>query len=296
MDPIDVDLSERVSTLDLSKLSDPERAELETVIADSESRVFDLQRDLSTVRRERDLLERRVDDLQTEVENLRAADAVGGRLHEPATVLRSFRDSIAATEADLAGEGFAVDDFEVDLKTAVVATDDGVRLHLPSLGEKYDLAELSSLRFGLRPAPERPELYVEVPDVREASEAGARRILEARGFAVAVTSEPGAREGVVLDQRPAPFAVGPRGETVELVVSDGSRAGTSAADRDRSDLPVIEVDGIGPTYADRLAAVGVETFGDLLARDPTDLAEASGLSAERISDWQHRAREHDPEE
>jgi polyhydroxyalkanoate synthase len=45
------------------------------------------------------------------------------------------------------------------------------------------------------------------------------------------------------------------------------------------------VDGIGPTYADRLQAVGIETTADLAAADAADVAEAAQVSESRAGDW-----------
>ena len=41
----------------------------------------------------------------------------------------------------------------------------------------------------------------------------------------------------------------------------------------------------------RLADAGVETVADLAEADTADLADESGISEKRISDWQEAARE-----
>lgn len=56
--------------------------------------------------------------------------------------------------------------------------------------------------------------------------------------------------------------------------------------------PVDVLNGIGPTYAERLANAGVETVGDLAAADPDELAEATDISAQRLSGWIEQARSH----
>lgn len=53
--------------------------------------------------------------------------------------------------------------------------------------------------------------------------------------------------------------------------------------------PVDAVKGIGPAYAERLEAAGVETVADLAATDPEALAETTGLGAGRVSGWIERA-------
>jgi polyhydroxyalkanoate synthase len=45
------------------------------------------------------------------------------------------------------------------------------------------------------------------------------------------------------------------------------------------------IDGIGPTYAERLAEAGIETTADLAEYDPAELAEIAGTSESRTHDW-----------
>ena len=51
-----------------------------------------------------------------------------------------------------------------------------------------------------------------------------------------------------------------------------------------------EINGIGPTYAERLDSAGVGTFADLAAADPTSLAERIDVPESRIADWREQAR------
>ncbi|ELY61150.1 DUF4332 domain-containing protein [Natronolimnohabitans innermongolicus] len=53
--------------------------------------------------------------------------------------------------------------------------------------------------------------------------------------------------------------------------------------------PVDSIKGIGPAYADRLTAAGVETVADLAAADAADLAEQTDVSEKRIQGWIDRA-------
>lgn len=80
----------------------------------------------------------------------------------------------------------------------------------------------------------------------------------------------------------------------------GASGGLDAADGDDgADAPDVDpelagelvesINGIGPSYGERLAAAGVERVEDLLARDPDELAEATGISAKRIAGWIERA-------
>jgi predicted flap endonuclease-1-like 5' DNA nuclease len=58
---------------------------------------------------------------------------------------------------------------------------------------------------------------------------------------------------------------------------------------DGSEASVESVSGIGPAYAERLEAAGVETVADLLAADPEAIAAESDLSEKRVSGWQETA-------
>lgn len=51
-----------------------------------------------------------------------------------------------------------------------------------------------------------------------------------------------------------------------------------------------EVNGVGPTYAERLETAGVTSFRDLAAADTADLAGRIDVPESRIADWQEQAR------
>jgi len=53
--------------------------------------------------------------------------------------------------------------------------------------------------------------------------------------------------------------------------------------------PVVEIKGIGPAYADRLAGAGVDTIGELAVADAAELAEQTDISETRIQGWIDRA-------
>jgi predicted flap endonuclease-1-like 5' DNA nuclease len=71
--------------------------------------------------------------------------------------------------------------------------------------------------------------------------------------------------------------------------TDAAGADDAAADGADGE-PVQVIKGIGPAYADRLSATGVETVADLAAADVEDLAAATDLSEKRIGRWVERAR------
>ncbi|MFC6769333.1 helix-hairpin-helix domain-containing protein [Natrinema soli] len=53
--------------------------------------------------------------------------------------------------------------------------------------------------------------------------------------------------------------------------------------------PVVEIKGIGPAYADRLAGAGIDTIGELADADAAELAEQTDISETRIQGWIDRA-------
>jgi polyhydroxyalkanoate synthase len=70
---------------------------------------------------------------------------------------------------------------------------------------------------------------------------------------------------------------------------DESDAETGEEPATGADLEVL--DGVGPAYADRLRAAGVEALPDLVAADPEELAAAVDVSADRVRRWIDQARE-----
>jgi predicted flap endonuclease-1-like 5' DNA nuclease len=66
-------------------------------------------------------------------------------------------------------------------------------------------------------------------------------------------------------------------------VDDGS--GSAA-----SDEPVEAIKGIGPTYSDRLAGIGIETVSQLAEADPETVAEAAQTGETKAGNWIDRAR------
>ncbi len=61
--------------------------------------------------------------------------------------------------------------------------------------------------------------------------------------------------------------------------------GMGGHDHEHEDVPVTEVDGIGPATAEKLAELEIETAGDLAHADPAAVAEATGKDAETVEAW-----------
>jgi predicted flap endonuclease-1-like 5' DNA nuclease len=54
-------------------------------------------------------------------------------------------------------------------------------------------------------------------------------------------------------------------------------------------LKIIEIEGIGPVYADKLRKVGIETTDELLLMDAKRVAKATGISYDLLEAWQDMA-------
>lgn len=57
-------------------------------------------------------------------------------------------------------------------------------------------------------------------------------------------------------------------------------------------IPLEEIKGVGPAYAERLRDAGVDHAGALADADAEELAEETGLSAKRIGRWIDRASDY----
>ena len=60
------------------------------------------------------------------------------------------------------------------------------------------------------------------------------------------------------------------------------------------DYKIIDIEGIGPAYAEKLQAAGIKTSGDLLEKGKTkkgrdELAKATGISGKLILTWVNHA-------
>lgn len=69
-------------------------------------------------------------------------------------------------------------------------------------------------------------------------------------------------------------------------------AATGVDEAEPQDQPgesVTDIKGIGPAYAERLEAAGVESVGDLATADAAELAAATEISETRLQNWIDRA-------
>lgn len=123
----------------------------------------------------------------------------------------------------------------------------------------------------------------------EATIAQARE-LHGRGYAVPAFGE--ISEKLATAPLPVPGTATPLADALEEAGSDdegvheepdGTEDAEAAIER------LVKVDGVGKGYARRLTSVGIETTGALRAAVAGELAEDTGISADRIEGFQEAA-------
>jgi polyhydroxyalkanoate synthase len=101
-------------------------------------------------------------------------------------------------------------------------------------------------------------------------------------------SEQAESEVAEIQQQAAEQVAAAQEDAEETVEADEA---VTAEDEPESDLPeetvetVDTVDGIGPTFADRLEAAGIETTADLAEYDAAELADIAETTESRAQDW-----------
>jgi polyhydroxyalkanoate synthase len=144
----------------------------------------------------------------------------------------------------------------------------------PGSAAGSDLVELDGI------GPTRAEHLREagIVTVHELAEADAATVAEATGTRPAQAQEwiESAREGV--------------DEAVEIEIESTQEAVAAAVAETGAATDVEAIDGIGPTYAERLREAGIETTADLAAADAATVAEAAQVGEGRASNWIEQAR------
>ena len=95
----------------------------------------------------------------------------------------------------------------------------------------------------------------------------------------------------------APKAAAPKAEpkpAAKPAAKPEPKAAPKAAPKGKTGYGVAEIDGIGPTYAEKLAARGIQTTGDLLDRcgaatGRQTVSEATGISQKLLLRWANMA-------
>lgn len=105
----------------------------------------------------------------------------------------------------------------------------------------------------------------------------------ASGTAASTTADDGEESDAAAED------AAPDGPAVDAEAGDAEDAEPGSGEG--ASPPVEEITGIGPTYASRLEAAGIETVADLAAADVGTVAEAADTAESRASDWIEQARD-----
>lgn len=221
---------EEISHVNVDKFETIERAAIERVITEQQELVTSLQTDVLDVRSERNALEHQLTKVERDRDRLqdRIGELEADRpALEPKAVFSNLGAAMESVDDDLSSERYRVDDVDFTLKTNVIQTDDGIRMHLPSLDETSASANLSEVSFRLRAPREDAESegpdYTEVPDLRGLPQETAARRLAGVGLTVGTVErieDPTARPGTVLEQFPEAHVVAEPEAPVDLVLAD----------------------------------------------------------------------------
>lgn len=167
------------------------------------------------------------------------------------------------------------------------------------------LDRLKSLLGMSRSKDPASEVDVTVEREREEPESGERPVAEptdAAGSTESIVNEDAAAEDPETAAEPAEAAssgdeivdADPDADDDEAVDAESDEDGDESGSDDPSaheTVDVEEIKGIGPAYADELAAAGVESVDDLAAADAGELADVTGLGESRVERWIDRAND-----
>lgn len=297
---------EELPRIDAERFEAVERAAIERAVNEREEVIGDLRTELLDVRGERDAYRSRVEQLEGTTQELRdrirQLETERPSL-EPGTVLADFGTAIrdVGDELDVEGAGFTVSQVEVDMKANVVNTEEGMRLHLPSLDEEFAAESLSELRFTVRRQPSREETeYREIPDLRFASLPAAEREIESAGFALGDVDREAATDeapGTVVEQFPSPYSVAAPGTEIDLVVAEEQPTPEEpeeppeepVPEEPAADIPAFETLGeFWTLFGERLEEAGVENPAEFVEREPEETAEILDLDPEAAAALRRR--------
>jgi polyhydroxyalkanoate synthase subunit PhaC len=94
-------------------------------------------------------------------------------------------------------------------------------------------------------------------------------------------------------QDPAGDETAPEDEELEERESDSDEESQSTLSDVEEDADLERIDGIGPSYAERLAEAGIDDPEDLAEADPEDLAERIDVGVSRVEGWVEQAADQD---
>jgi predicted flap endonuclease-1-like 5' DNA nuclease len=103
-----------------------------------------------------------------------------------------------------------------------------------------------------------------------------------------ITEEPPGEDGAA-EPAEAGTDVSNHSGTDTPAAEPAEAAGPVPDEPEGGSVPVENVSGIGPAYANRLNEAGIDSVNDLLDADAEELSEETDLSPKRIQGWQENA-------
>lgn len=309
---------EDLPRVDVEKLSPVEMATIERAVIDRERLVADLQTNVLEVQSERDALANRLDQLQSErnelQDRIRQLETERPRV-APQAVFSDLGSAIGDVREELAGAAYDIGDVEFSLKANVTQTDEGLRMHLPSIDETFATENLSEIRFSVRsrgaPADQPEREYTEIPDLVGMARDVAERRLRGVGLAVGEVTTvevPDEEPGTVVDQFPDPFTVAPPESPVDLTVVTEREPSADTGGEERPPAQPVEepterperpsgpdrmaaevAEAIERTELDaeselatRLREADVTDLAALVEREPAEVADITGVPESEV--------------
>lgn len=235
----DISNLKHVST---DKLNRREIKEVEEVIQAKENIIKEMRRNLLETKSEKTTLKERVKKLETERNNLKnklrkIKDSEPNL--KPSNVLKEVSSALTEAQKELTERDLTIGDYEVELKTNLVYTDEGVRMHLPSLTEEFISDNLSKIRFKVGETKKSiKDEYLEIPDLRFLTEKEAKEKIRINQFKIGEISyiEEG-EPGIVQKQYPEPFILAPPETEIDLTISKeirGSEKNNEEKDKEKT--------------------------------------------------------------
>jgi predicted flap endonuclease-1-like 5' DNA nuclease len=292
---------EEIPQVDPAKYEPIERAAIERVITEQQESLVRLQTDVLDIRTERNALEHQLTELEDQraqlQDRIRELEAERPAL-KPRELFTNLGAALDEVDDDLTDERYRVDDVDFTLKTNVIQTDEGLRMHLPSLDETSASANLSEISFRLRAPKAETERagaeYTEVPDLQGASRDIARRRLAEAGLTagtVETVVDPESRPGTVVEQFPGPYTVTEPEAPVDFVLAAEPEPTTDTAEADES-----EAETEGETEAETETPTETTTETDERDTDSEGETRPNLDDAERIEAFRTAIVESDPDD
>ncbi|OKY78702.1 MAG: PASTA domain containing protein [Candidatus Methanohalarchaeum thermophilum] len=220
--------------LNIDKLNEKEKREIEKVIQQKENIINqkediikDLNTDIIELESKRNLLESRIEKLESEKNNLKnrlsEIDKTETKIN-PSDLLKEVSSALTNAQEELKDKNLIIDDYEVELKTNLIYTDEGVKMYLPTLTEEFASKNLSNIKFKVGKTQEDDKIeYLEIPDFRSMKKEEAKEKIKTNRFKTGdIDYIQKGRPGIVQNQYPEPFTLAPPQTEIDLTISKES--------------------------------------------------------------------------